>query len=141
MATFLANKDFVWVTMSIIVLGLSQILKLPIKALIKKCIKNEVTRARANTVLMLIPLCLGIFANWIFCTMYLQIPYNAVEGLKVGGTAITFYGILEKLIKGTQSKETTDTLALINSIVSDNKVDKTDNKAVIDFVEELNKIK
>lgn len=141
MAELLANKDFVWWAMALIVLGLSQLLKLPIKALTKKFIKDASTRARVNTTLMLIPLCLGIILNWLFCALYLQVPYDIIEGIKVGGTAVTIYGVIEKLIKGSQSKETTETLQLVASITNDGKVDKKDNSAVVDFINDLNKIK
>lgn len=141
MAELLANKDFVWWAMALIVLGLSQLLKLPIKALTKKCVKDASVRARVNTTLMLIPLCLGIILNWLFCVLYLQVPYDIIEGIKVGGTAVTIYGVIEKLIKGSQSKETTETLQLVTNITNDGKVDKTDSSAVVDFINDLNKIK
>jgi hypothetical protein len=68
----------------------------------------------------------------------LHIPFSVVEGIKVGGTAVTLYGMLEKLIKGAKSKETVETLELIGNITNDGKVDKNDKSAVKEF---LNKVK
>ena len=141
MAELLNNEYFVWGAMAIIVLCLSQLLKLPIKALTKKTIKNENARVRVNTALMLIPLALGVLCDWLFCTLYLGIPFSVVEGVKVGGTAVTLYGMIEKLIKGSQSKETTATIKLVNDITKDGSVDKSDVQSIKDFANKLNKVK
>ena len=138
MAELLNNEYFVWGAMALVVLLFSQLLKLPIKAITKKTIKNESARSRVNTVLMLIPLGLGVLCDWLFCTLYLHIPFSVVEGIKVGGTAVTLYGMLEKLIKGAESKETVETLELVENITNDGKVDKNDKSAVKEF---LNKVK
>ena len=141
MAELLNNEYFVWGAMALVVLCLSQLLKLPIKAITKKLIKNENARSRVNVALMLIPLGLGVLCDWLFCTLYLQVPFSIIEGIKVGGTAVTLYGVLEKLIKGAQSKETTATIELVNDITKDGKVDKKDNSTVKNFVDNLNKVK
>lgn len=141
MAELLNNEYFVWGAMAIIVLCLSQLLKLPIKALTKKTIKNENARVRVNTALMLIPLALGVLCDWLFCTLYLGIPFSVVEGVKVGGTAVTLYGMIEKLIKGSQSKETTATIKLVNDITKDGSVDKSDVQSIKDFANKLNSVK
>lgn len=140
MAELLNNEYFVWGAMAFIVLCLSQLLKLPIKALTKKTIKDQNTRSRVNTTLMLIPLALGVLCDWLFCTLYLHIPFSVVEGVQVGGTAVTLYGLIEKLIKGAQSKETTETIELVENITKDGKVDKKDASTVQDFVNNLNKV-
>lgn len=140
MTELLNNENFMWGAMAIIVLCLSQLLKLPIKALTKKFIKSESTRTRVNTTLMLIPLCLGIILDWLFCTLYLNVPFDAVNGVKIGATAVTLYGLLEKLIKGAQSKETTATLELTEEIIKDGKVDENDNSMVSDYLNKLNKV-
>ena len=90
---------------------------------------------------MLIPLALGVLGDWLFCTYYLGVAFSIVEGVKIGGTAITLYGMLEKAIKGSQSKETTATLQLVNDITKDGKIDKQDNSTVKEFVNNLNKVK
>ena len=140
MKELLNNEYFVWGAMALKVLCLSQLIKLPIKALTKKFIKNENVRSRVNTLLMIIPLALGILCDWLFCSLFLHIPFSVVEGIKIGGTSVTLYGILEKLIKGVQSKETTATIELANEIVKDGKVDKSDNETVQNFVDNLNKV-
>ena len=126
----LINEYFVWGTMAIIVLCLSQLFKLPIKALTKKFIKNENARVRVNVTLMIIPLALGVLFDWLFCTFYLHIPFSIIEGVKIGGTAVTLYGLLEKLIKGAQSKETIATIELVEDITNDGKIDKQDKSIV-----------
>lgn len=140
MAELLNNEYFVWGAMAIIVLCLSQLLKLPIKALTKKTIKDENIRARVNILLMLIPLALGVLGDWLFCTLYLHIPFSILEGVKIGGTAVTLYGMLEKLIKGSQSKETSATLELVENITKDGKVDKNDSQSIKDFANKLNNV-
>jgi hypothetical protein len=141
MEELLNNETIMWGIMSFIVLCASQLLKLPIKALTKKLIKDENIRSRVNVILMLIPLGLGILCDWLFCTYYLGITFNIVEGVKIGGTAVTLYAGIEKIFKGKTSKETTETLKLVEDITKDGKVDKSDNEIVKHFIEEdLNKV-
>ena len=140
MVELLNNEYFVWGAMAILVLCLSQLIKLPIKALTKKLIKDDNKRSRVNIVLMLIPLALGVLGDWLFCTYYLGVAFSIVEGIKIGGTAITLYGMLEKAIKGAQSKETTETIKLVEDITKDGKIDKTDSAILKDFADKLNKV-
>ena len=137
MEQLLQDKNFTWAMISLIVLGLSQLIKLPIKAINKKIIKNETIRNRVNTTIMLIPLALGILADYLFCTLYLGIPFSIVEGVKIGGTAITFYGILEKLFKGKKSTETQTVENLVSNVLSDGKIDKNDTSAVKEFYDKV----
>ena len=137
MKELLNNQYFVWAMLSLIVLGVSQLLKLPIKAINKKVIKNDAIRNKVNTFIMLIPLCLGILADFLFCTLWLKIPFSIVEGVKIGGTAITFYGILEKLFKGAKSTETQMAEKLVNDITADGKIDENDKSAVKEFYDKV----
>ena len=141
MAELLKNENFVWFVMSLIVLGVSQLLKLPIKLLTKKFIKKDNIRSRVNICIMLIPLALGILCDWLYCSLYLHIAFSVIEGLKIGGTAVTLYGVIEKAFKGKQSTETTETLKLVENITKDGKVDKRDTQAIKDFAEKLNSVK
>lgn len=138
MIELLNNPTFMWGAMSIIVLIVSQLLKLPIKALTEKTIKDKTVRDRVNVTIMLIPLALGILVDYMFCTYYLHIAFDIVEGVKIGGTAITLYGVLEKLFKGGVSKETKEAITLSTEIISDGKIDKKDGEIVKEFI---NKIK
>lgn len=138
MIELLNNPTFMWGAMSIIVLIVSQLLKLPIKALTEKTIKDKTVRDRVNVTIMLIPLALGILVDYMFCTYYLHIAFDIVEGVKIGGTAITLYGVLEKLFKGGVSKETEEAIALSTEIISDGKIDKKDGEIIKEFI---NKIK
>ena len=137
MAELLNNQDFVWGAMAIIILCLSQAFKLPLKALTKHTIADDNVRARVNTALMLIPLALGVVFDFLFCTFYLKVAFSVTEGVKVGGTAVTLYGILEKLIKGAPSKETAKTLELADNVTKDGKVDKSDISAVEKFINKV----
>ena len=137
MIELLNNQTFVWGAMSIIVLIISQLLKLPIKALTEKVIKNKSVRDRVNVTIMLIPLALGILVDYMFCTYYLHIVFDIAEGLKIGGTAITLYGMLEKLFKGSVSKETENAIALSNEITADGKLDKKDGEIVQEFINRI----
>lgn len=138
MAELLKNKTFVWGAMSLIVLLLSQLLKLPIKALTKKTIKDKTIRDRVNIAIMLIPLALGILCDWLFCTYYAHTLFSVDEGVKVGFSAITLYGILERAFKGKKSKKTTELEELGQNVFADGKIDKNDISAVQDY---LNKVK
>jgi hypothetical protein len=138
MKELLNNQTFVWGAMSIVVLILSQLLKLPIKALTEKTIKDKNVRDRVNVTIMLIPLALGILVDYFFCTYYLKLAFDIIEGVKIGGTAITLYGVLEKLFKGKVSEETQGTLELTKDIVKDGKLNAKDGEIVKDFI---NKVK
>lgn len=140
MTELLNNKEFVWGAMSIIVLIFSQLLKLPIKTLTEKTIKDKLVRDRVNVTIMLIPLALGILFDYLFCTLYLKVAFDIVEGIKIGGTAVTIYGALEKLFKGKKSNETAETEKLVKDITKDGKVDKTDSDTVKEFIDNLNKV-
>lgn len=133
----LKNETFVWGAMSIIVLLLSQLLKLPIKAITKKTIKDKTVRDRVNAVIMLIPLGLGVLADYLFCTLYLGIPFNVAEGIQLGTTALTTYSVFERLIKGNVSKETQATIELAENIAKDGKVDTKDGELVKEFVDKV----
>ena len=137
MTELLNNENFVWGAMAILVLCISQLIKLPIKALTKATIKNESARSRVNTLIMLIPLALGVFGDWLFCTFYLGTAFSVVDGIKIGGTAITLYGMLEKSIKGAPSPETEAALELVEKVTEDKKVDKKDNDAVKAFLKKV----
>ena len=128
----LNNENFVWGAMSILVLCVSQLLKLPIKIFTNK-IKNEKIRELVNTTIMIIPLALGILFDFAFCSFYLNIPFSVEQGLKVGATAVTLYGMLERIVKGATSKSTQETLKLADDMLADGKVNGDDMSAVQSF--------
>lgn len=138
MVELLNDKNFMWIVMAVLVLCLSQLLKLPIKALTKKFIKNDRARGLVNLTIMLLPLGLGVLCDFLYCSLYIKVAFNIVEGLKVGGTAITLYGALEKIFKGSKSSGTLATEELVNEITKDGKVDENDTSAVKEF---WNKVK
>ena len=131
----LHNENFVWGAMSVIVLCFSQLLKLPIKVLTSKIADDKVRQA-VNTTIMLIPLALGILFDFAFCTMFLEVPFSIEEGIKVGASAVTLYGVLERIIKGATSKKTNDTLDLVDELLADGKVNGEDISAVEKFYQQ-----
>ena len=137
MRELLNNPNFVWSAMTIVVLLVSQLLKLPIKALTKATIKNANARSRVNGLIMRVPLALGIAFDWLFCTYYLGVSFSLLEGIKLGGSAITAYGMLEKLIKGAPSAETKAAIELVEEITEDKKADKNDVDAVKAFLKKV----
>lgn len=131
-AELINNAEFVWVTMSVIVLIFTQIIKLPFKFATKH-IGNANARARINALIMLIPLALGIGLQYFYCA-YIDAVFHVIEGLKVGGGSIVMYSILEKMLKGSNSESTVAVKKLYDDIVSDGKVDKSDKSAVAEFL-------
>ena len=128
----LNNDNFVWGAMTIVVLCLSQLLKLPIKVFTSK-IADEKVRKAVNTTIMLIPIALGILCDFAYCTYYLGVTFSLVEGVKIGASANVLYGVLERLIWGKTSESTDKTRDFADDILEDGKVDKTDLTAVERF--------
>ena len=135
MAELLKNEYAVWGVMAVVVLGLTQVLKLPIKALTKK-IKDQKAKVRVNAVIMLLPIILGVVIDFLYCA-WIKAPFSTLEGVQFGTTAIMLYGFLEKFFKGEQSAQTTQLLDLANQITKDGKVDKSDKEIVSDFINKV----
>lgn len=135
MAELLKNEYFVWGVMALLVLGLTQVLKLPIKALTKK-IADPKAKTRVNAVIMLLPIILGLVLDFLYCS-WQKVPFLPIEGVQFGTSAIMFYGLLEKFFKGEQSAQTTKLLQLATEISKDGKVDKSDAEIVKDFVNKV----
>lgn len=130
----LENDKVVWFAMAFIVFLMTQIAKLPIKAITKRFVKDSNIKARINAIIMLIPIALGIFAQWCYC-YYIDVAFHVIEGANIGGVAIVIYSLFEKMIKGDNSQLTKDTKRLFNDIMSDGKVDENDNSAVKEFLD------
>ena len=89
---------------------------------------------------MLLPLTLGVLCEFLYA-YWLKVPFNVIEGVKIGGLAITLYGFLEKLLKGVKSTETVASEVLVQEITKDGKVNKDDINAVKDYYKKLDEIK
>lgn len=137
MAELLKNEYFVWGVMAVIVVFLTQVFKLPIKALTKKYIKNRKVKDRVNVCIMLLPIIWGVVLDFLYCTLLIKTAFSVLEGVKVGTTAIMLYGILEKFFTGKQSKETDEALKLAQEIVKDGKIDKDDEQIVKEFINKV----
>lgn len=158
----LSNSYFVWCAMAVIVFGVTQLLKLPIKLVTKK-IKNERVRRSVNAVILLIPFGLGVLFEFLYSTYYLKEAFSVITGLGYGTAGISLYGVIERFFKvkvqnpyteTDEGKAVTDfvqdvvngkdsktaTKELVADIIGNEKVEEKDNKdAVADFWKEVNK--
>lgn len=139
----LANNYFVWCAMAVVIFGITQLVKLPIKAFTKK-IKNDRVRRIVNIVILLIPFGLGVLAEYLFNTYYLHTAFTVVTGLTWGGTSITGYAFVErffgvKVKNPYESKDGQAVLDFVDSVKADGKVDKNDADAVKDFYDKVSK--
>lgn len=133
----LKNDYFVWCAMAVIIFALTQVLKLPIKACTKH-IKNERVRRMVNATILLIPFALGVLADFLYSTYYLQTAFTVITGLGYGTAGISLYGAIERFFKvKTDNPYETETgkavTELVNEISKDGKVDENDKHAVKDF--------
>lgn len=142
MKELLSNNYFVLCAMSIIICLITQLLKLPIKLFTNK-IKNQKAENRVTSLLMLIPLALGVLFNFVYNVYYLHIAFSVIEGLSWGTTSIAFYQGFKKLITGKEPtaieiQQANDVKELATQIASDGKIDKNDTNAISEY---LNKVK
>ena len=138
----LKNDYFMWCTMAVIIFGLTQLLKLPIKYFTKK-LSNERTRRMINATILLIPFALGVLAEFLYSTYYLHTAFTVITGLGYGTAGVSLYGVIERFFKvkienpfdvdgGIQVAE------LVEEVSKDGKIDENDKHAVADF---WNKVK
>ena len=140
--SLLKNDYFVWCAMAVIIFALTQVLKLPIKACTKH-IKNERVRRMVNATILLIPFALGVLADFLYSTYYLQTAFTVITGLGYGTAGISLYGAIERFFKvKTENPYETEAgkavTELVEEISKDGKVDGKDKHAVADF---WNKVK
>lgn len=140
----LENHSIVWCVMAVIIFAVTQLIKLPIKRITKKFIKNERARKIANATILLIPFGLGILLDFLYAT-YLDpthTAFNIITGLGYGTAGISLYGIIERFLNkkienpydSTEGKAVTE---LVDDITSDGKIDTADNSAVKDFLDKI----
>lgn len=138
----LKNDYFVWCSMAVIIFALTQVLKLPIKVCTKH-ISNERVRRMVNATILLIPFALGVLADFLYSTYFLQTAFTVITGLGYGTAGISLYGAVERFFKvkavnpyDTElGKVVTD---FVGEVTKDGKVDGNDKHAVADF---WNKVK
>lgn len=138
----LKNPFFVSCAMAVIIFALTQVLKLPIKHFTKK-IKNERVRRMVNATILLIPFALGVLADFLYSTYYLQTAFTVITGLGYGTAGISLYGVIERFFKVKienpyDTEEGQAVKELVKDVSKDKKIDENDKNAVKDF---WNKVK
>jgi hypothetical protein len=139
----LKNPFFVSCAMAVIIFALTQVLKLPIKHFTEK-IKNERVRRMVNATILLIPFALGVLADFLYSTYYLQTAFTVITGLGYGSAGISLYGIIERFFKVKienpyDCEEGKAVKELVKDVSKDKKVDGNDKNAVKDFWDKVKK--
>lgn len=143
----LRNEAVMWVVLSILIFGLTQLLKLPIKALTKKL--AEKPRKRVNLLIYLIPFGLGIGLSYVYYNILPTIPELAMSfdteflfmGFKLGSSSIAIYGILDQLCgvkveNPYASEDGQKVISAVNGIIADGKVEQQE---IVDGIKGLTK--
>ena len=133
----LNNDYFVWCAMAVIIFGITQLLKLPIKYFTNK-IGNERVRRMVNATILLIPFAIGVLADFLYSTYYLHSAFTVITGLGYGTAGISLYGAIERFFKiKTENPYETEAgkavTGLVEDVTKDGKVDGNDKHAVADF--------
>lgn len=139
----LENSYFVWCAMAVIIFGVTQLLKLPIKAVTKK-VKNERKRRIINATILLIPFGLGVLFEFLYTQYYLHTAFSVITGIGYGSAGISLYGIIERFFKVKvnnpyDSQAGQAVLDLVDDVTADGKVDSDDKDAVKDFYKKVGK--
>lgn len=139
----LLNGYFVWCAMAVIIFGLTQILKLPIKAATKH-IKNEKTRGIVNLVILVIPFGLGLLAEFLYDVLYLHNTFTGLAGLQYGSASLLVYSVFEKIMQKIgvkaqteNSNETTEEEQAENETTAELQEDAGIEESVLSAVEEF----
>lgn len=139
--TLLSNEYFMLCAMAVIIFLITQILKIPIKHFTKK-IKNARLKKIVNSTILLIPFAVGLIAELLYSTYYLQIGFVGVTGLGYGAAGISLYGIVERFfkVKIDNPYETTEEGKAVKEFIEEvQKDEKIDKHAVDKFWELINK--
>lgn len=137
----LHNPCYVGCIMAVIIFGVTQLLKLPIKHFTNK-MKNERKRKIVNATILLIPFALGILFDFLYSTYYLHEAFNVIKGLSYGTAGVSLYGVIERFFKVKlrnpyNTEEGKAVTELVDDITADGKVDSSDSSAVQDFLDKL----
>lgn len=139
----LHNEYFIWCAMAVIIFGITQVLKLPIKYFTNK-IQNERTRKIVNATILLIPFALGVLFEFLYSTYYLHTAFTVITGLGYGTAGISLYGIIERFFKVkvenpyTETEEGQAVTELIQDVTADGKVNSDDIDAIQAFYNKVN---
>jgi hypothetical protein len=129
-------RDPTWsvVALALIIVLFTQVIKLPIKALINLLIKNKAVVQRVNIIFMLLPIGLSILAQLIHSTLWGMGVLDIAVGLKISTTATSIYVFLEQLLKGKASREAKAVQKFATDIAKDGKIDRSDLSAKDEFL-------
>jgi uncharacterized membrane protein YagU involved in acid resistance len=138
MEEILHNMSYISFVMPIIIFLITNVLKLPIKALTTKLISNETTKKRVNTIICIIPFALGIVFEIVYCTHYLNEAYSIIRGLNYGTNTILLYHIFEhnfktKIYNPFETEQGQEVMELVEEITADGKIDEKDMDAIQKF--------
>lgn len=146
----LTNEYFIMCAMAVVVFIVTQLLKLPIKAITKKTIKDEKVRKRVNVIILIIPFAFGLLLEFLYNVLFLHNTFTGTIGLGYGMSGISLYAAVEKFfgkkknsetIAGTyqETEEGKAVIELVDKISEDGKVDKKDVDVVQEFLDKINK--
>ena len=133
----LHNEYFVGCAMAVIIFGLTQLLKLPIKHFTSKIV-NERARKIVNATILLIPFILGVIFEMVFSTYYLEVTISIVRGLSYGTAGISIYSFFERFLKVKidnpyETEEGEAVQELIENVTADGQVSEGDSAALQEF--------
>lgn len=147
--TLLENEYFVGCAMAIIIVGLTQLIKLPYKAATNH-IKNEVLRKCVNAVILLIPFAFGLLGEFLYAHYVSQTSFTGWLGSLSGLGGLGTHGIfsfVKEIIK-SKSKEKDNpynteegkaVVDLVENVVEDGKIDAKYTSAVDEFRKTISK--
>jgi hypothetical protein len=102
------DEAFIFCAMAVVVFILTNLFKIPIKAITNK-ITDERKRRMANAVILVIPFVLGVALEFVYSTFYLHIMFSIIRGIGYGSAGISLYGVVERFFKVKVRNEWEDT--------------------------------
>lgn len=93
-----SRETLIWWASAVIVFGLTEVIKIPIKRLTSK-IADDNRRKLWNSFILFIPFILGCIASAIYSVCLLKKPFDVMDGLKLGMAAISLYAVFERFTK------------------------------------------
>lgn len=159
--TLIKDERFIVFAMGILLLGITEGLKIPYKLLTKKIAekvepkkgqkKAEKLRKVLNLAIALLPLGLGVVFDFLYSTYVTKEAFNFLRGLGYGAGAMAGYVPIETIFGKTkdgtnifatqEAKAVVDVVNKITSEKSDKKAKGTELPEVKAFFDNLNNIK
>lgn len=144
-AELIRNEYVVCSIMAIVIFAVTQLLKLPIKAVTKN-IERERLRRIINALILLIPFGLGILFEYLYNGLFLEQELTFYKGLMYGSSGVALYGFIERFFKVKvenpyNSEEGEAVLELVDDVSKDKVIDEKDKDSVKAFWKKINKSK